>query len=252
MLYTKYTSRQIKISGPGWVSGESTLLQVLISIQSLILVPDPYYNEPGWERERGTPRGKTNSDNYNRTIRRYTLDAAIESPLSSILTRNSPYPEFEPVLIRHFLEKRTLIEREIRNWAAEDASLSTRVDSICSLLAQLAQRERAAKREASRAKRAGAFGAASGAAAAIKTSTAAAAAAASSSNETIVLDSDDDDDTPAYAKSSASSTKENQAKAIEIDSDDGGDDGGKKPAAVEMKQQETKGGNDDGGVIDLT
>lgn len=30
-------------SGPGWVAGQSTLLQVLISIQSLILVPDPYF-----------------------------------------------------------------------------------------------------------------------------------------------------------------------------------------------------------------
>lgn len=27
----------------------STFLQVLVSIQSLILVPDPYYNEPGHE-----------------------------------------------------------------------------------------------------------------------------------------------------------------------------------------------------------
>eukprot|EP00804_Cyclotella_cryptica_P021257 CCRYP_001537-RA/>CCRYP_001537-RA protein AED:0.30 eAED:0.30 QI:0/-1/0/1/-1/0/1/0/100 len=35
--------------GPDWISGESTSLQVLISIQSLILIPDPYFNEPGFE-----------------------------------------------------------------------------------------------------------------------------------------------------------------------------------------------------------
>lgn len=35
-------------SGPGWVAGQSTLLQVLISIQSLILNNEPYLNEPGW------------------------------------------------------------------------------------------------------------------------------------------------------------------------------------------------------------
>mmetsp|Transcript_19513 Transcript_19513/g.39525 ORF Transcript_19513/g.39525 Transcript_19513/m.39525 type:complete len:309 (+) Transcript_19513:902-1828(+) len=241
--------------GPGWVSGESTLLQVLISIQSLILVPDPYFNEPGWERERGTPRGKVNSDNYNAAIRRYTLDAAIESHLSNILTQTSPYPEFESVMVKHFLEKRSLIEREIGKWAAKDTSLSPRVSRVRSLLAQLAQREREAKREASRAKRSGAVAAPS----------IAAAAASSSNNETIVLDSDDDDDgagIATFSKSSVSSTKENGA--IEIDIDDDGNDGDQTPAAGEMKRSKEvvsnggridngDGGNDnDDGVIDLT
>ena len=36
-------------SGPGWDPKVSTLLQVLVSIQSLIMVPDPYFNEPGYE-----------------------------------------------------------------------------------------------------------------------------------------------------------------------------------------------------------
>ena len=35
-------------AGPGWDPQHSTLLQVLVSIQALILVPDPYYNEPGY------------------------------------------------------------------------------------------------------------------------------------------------------------------------------------------------------------
>lgn len=36
-------------AGPGWEPGKSTLLQVLISIQSLIMVPQPMFNEPGYE-----------------------------------------------------------------------------------------------------------------------------------------------------------------------------------------------------------
>ena len=32
--------------------------KVLISIQSLILCPEPYYNEPGFERSYGTTQGK--------------------------------------------------------------------------------------------------------------------------------------------------------------------------------------------------
>ena len=43
-------------SGPGWVPGRSTLLQVLISIQSMILCDEPYLNEPGWANSAGTPQ----------------------------------------------------------------------------------------------------------------------------------------------------------------------------------------------------
>lgn len=39
--------------GPGRISGKSTLLQVLISIQSLILCEEPYLNEPGWASQGG-------------------------------------------------------------------------------------------------------------------------------------------------------------------------------------------------------
>ena len=235
--------------GPGWVSGESTLLQVLISIQSLILVPDPYFNEPGWERERGTPRGKTNSENYNAAIRRYTLDAAIEAHLSSILTRASPYPEFETVMVKHFLEKKNMIEREIGQWAAEDASLCAKVSRVCSLLAQLAQREREAKREASCARRANALAAVSGAAAAISSSR---------SNEPIILDSNDDDSDAVFSAIGKSSVSSKGNIAIEIESDDDGIDCNSKSAPLEMPQQmedvsNVDGSNEDGdGVIDLT
>lgn len=32
--------------------------QVLVSIQGLILIPEPIYNEPGYEAMQGTPQGK--------------------------------------------------------------------------------------------------------------------------------------------------------------------------------------------------
>ena len=35
----------------------STLLQVFVSIQALILIKYPVYNEPGVERQQGTPEG---------------------------------------------------------------------------------------------------------------------------------------------------------------------------------------------------
>ncbi|RUS88951.1 hypothetical protein EGW08_003287 [Elysia chlorotica] len=54
-------------SGKGsevWTA-KSNLLQVLLSIQGLILVPEPYYNEAYYERQRGTQIGYENSRMYN-------------------------------------------------------------------------------------------------------------------------------------------------------------------------------------------
>lgn len=41
------------------------MLQVLVSIQGLILNSEPYFNEPGWAPMKGTPSGVTQSKNYN-------------------------------------------------------------------------------------------------------------------------------------------------------------------------------------------
>ena len=45
------------------------LLQMLISIQSLIFVDEPYFNEPGYEGTMHTPEGNKASRDYNRVIR---------------------------------------------------------------------------------------------------------------------------------------------------------------------------------------
>ena len=42
---------------------------MLVSIQSLILVPDPYFNEPGYEGSMHTPTGRAASKAYDRNIR---------------------------------------------------------------------------------------------------------------------------------------------------------------------------------------
>ena len=35
-------------AGPGWKSDQSSLYQVLVSIQTLVMHNDIYFNEPGW------------------------------------------------------------------------------------------------------------------------------------------------------------------------------------------------------------
>ncbi|CAN0381668.1 unnamed protein product, partial [Discosporangium mesarthrocarpum] len=55
--------------------------QVLVSIQSLILVPEPYFNEPGFESMLGTPQGMLRSQQYNSGIRNATLLFSMSSVL---------------------------------------------------------------------------------------------------------------------------------------------------------------------------
>ena len=60
-----------------WQAGVSSLYQVGTSIQSMMLVPDPYFNEPGNEREKGTAEGQKWSDEYNEGLRLATLRYAV-------------------------------------------------------------------------------------------------------------------------------------------------------------------------------
>mmetsp|Transcript_9187 Transcript_9187/g.13412 ORF Transcript_9187/g.13412 Transcript_9187/m.13412 type:complete len:553 (-) Transcript_9187:83-1741(-) len=111
-------------SGPGWNAGESTLLQVLISIQSLILVNDPYFNEPGYQALLGTQRGTSGSIKYNNKIRSFTLQACI-LPFLPKSASPSPgsYPEFDEVLQRHFRNKRPSLQKQLYQWYTKDQSL---------------------------------------------------------------------------------------------------------------------------------
>ncbi|KAJ3244868.1 hypothetical protein HDU78_010346 [Chytriomyces hyalinus] len=51
-----------------WVPAKSSLLQVFVSIQSLVLTREPYFNEPGYEKQIGTSEGMLNSRLYNERL----------------------------------------------------------------------------------------------------------------------------------------------------------------------------------------
>eukprot|EP01052_Picozoa_sp_SAG31_P025609 SAG31_NODE_2254_length_6073_cov_3.048711_4_plen_511_part_00 len=100
-------------SGEAWDPAVSSILQVLISIQALILVPQPYFNEPGFERSMGTPEGDAESVKYNCVIREATLRWAMLDQL-----RNPPTGLEEPVKA-HFLHRKDQILKTINGWLAE-------------------------------------------------------------------------------------------------------------------------------------
>lgn len=51
-----------------WVPQSSTMLQVLVSIQALILNAKPFFNEPGYESMYGGPEGEKRSRDYNQDV----------------------------------------------------------------------------------------------------------------------------------------------------------------------------------------
>ncbi|KAJ7530993.1 hypothetical protein O6H91_14G027500 [Diphasiastrum complanatum] len=94
-------------NGPGWVAGKSTLLQVLVSIQSLIFVKDPYYNEPGFERVE-TPQAEIENMRHRKNTLSYAILAALRKPDTF----------FEEIIFEHFRLKKTEIEVQCDQWVA--------------------------------------------------------------------------------------------------------------------------------------
>ncbi|KER27859.1 hypothetical protein T265_13718 [Opisthorchis viverrini] len=96
-----------------WDPKTSNLLQVLVSIQSLIFVSEPYFNEPGYECNYGTPLGQRESQRYNLNIRAATLRWAMLDQLCN------PPAGFEEVVYNHFKLKREAILVQLERWVAE-------------------------------------------------------------------------------------------------------------------------------------
>ncbi|XP_063222017.1 baculoviral IAP repeat-containing protein 6 isoform X2 [Bacillus rossius redtenbacheri] len=96
-----------------WNAQTSSFLQVLVSIQSLILVPEPYFNEPGYERSRGTPSGNQSSREYNSNICQATVKWAMLEQI------RNPCPCFKEVIHTHFWMKRQEIVSQVEGWIAD-------------------------------------------------------------------------------------------------------------------------------------
>eukprot|EP00479_Gromia_sphaerica_P007545 TRINITY_DN2548_c0_g1_i1.p1 TRINITY_DN2548_c0_g1~~TRINITY_DN2548_c0_g1_i1.p1 ORF type:complete len:207 (-),score=39.48 TRINITY_DN2548_c0_g1_i1:248-868(-) len=99
--------------GENW-GPQSTFLQVCVSIQSLIFIPEPYFNEPGYESEIGTPQGKSNSEEYNVEIRRGNMEYAILEML-----RNPP-KGFEEIIQNHFFLRKKEVMKLVDEWCKKD------------------------------------------------------------------------------------------------------------------------------------
>ncbi|KAL7275576.1 hypothetical protein RUND412_001473 [Rhizina undulata] len=99
-----------------WQPGLSTLLQVFVSIQSMILCENPWYNEPG--RREGT-HSKT-SDEFNLKVRISNVRWAMLDWLKDSAKKNGLWKD---VVNAHFKTNKAYLLGVVNGWAKKDPSL---------------------------------------------------------------------------------------------------------------------------------
>ncbi|GAA5993591.1 hypothetical protein JCM10908_000129 [Rhodotorula pacifica] len=100
-----------------WQPNKSTILQVLLSITSMILGTNyPFYNEPGFGAPRDDDRNKT----YNKNISLATARWAILDWLENDKYKQSIWAD---VIASHFLLRRSQILATVKDWAKKDPRL---------------------------------------------------------------------------------------------------------------------------------
>ncbi|TKS85128.1 Baculoviral IAP repeat-containing protein 6 [Collichthys lucidus] len=101
-----------------WNPQTSSFLQVLVSVQSLILVAEPYFNEPGYERSRGTPSGTQSSREYDGNIRQASVKWAMLEQM------RNPSPCFKEVSSK---SAATIITNSVPSPAEQQSSSSRHI-----------------------------------------------------------------------------------------------------------------------------
>lgn len=92
--------------GESWSAEYSSILQVLISIQSLIFVDQPFYNEPGYE----SWPDENASNTYSANIMAHTVKWAMLDQLQS------PPEYFAEAIKSHFRERGEVVLATVKRW----------------------------------------------------------------------------------------------------------------------------------------
>ena len=117
-----------------WQPKTSTFMQVMTSIQSLILVEQPCFNEPGWEREMNTPKGKKLSEDYNEEKEPHTISLAMTNMILH------PPKGFEEVVANHFRMKKEEIINKTLIWVQSATKYKQLMETNRSTLIKLLEK----------------------------------------------------------------------------------------------------------------
>lgn len=81
-----------------WNPGSSTILQVLLSLQALVLNEKPYFNEAGYDKQIGKAEGEKNSVSYNE-------NAFLVTCKSMLYLLHRPPKHFKELVEEHFSQR---------------------------------------------------------------------------------------------------------------------------------------------------
>ncbi|KAK0739516.1 hypothetical protein B0T21DRAFT_308303 [Apiosordaria backusii] len=107
--------------GPTWVPDTSTILQVLVSIQSMIFVENPYFNEPGYQNDPNFAQ----SELYSRDKEYLTVKYAINPWLMALgkasgsqtsLVTLADCNLWGDIVLKHFELKGPAILAKVKEW----------------------------------------------------------------------------------------------------------------------------------------
>lgn len=107
-----------------WDPKNSTMMQVLISIQSLIMSDMVYFNEPSFEQDQGTEEGEKLNEGYSNIVRYCNIKYAM------IEQMQNPPKGFESIVRLHFYLKKEEILKEVNKWVALAAKRQAAYQSI--------------------------------------------------------------------------------------------------------------------------
>ena len=93
-----------------WDPETSNFLRVLLSIQSLVMSEDVYFNEPGCEALKGTDNGKKLNNAYSNIVRYGNIKYAMLEHIKN------PPKGFEDIVKKHFFYKKDYIKKECSKW----------------------------------------------------------------------------------------------------------------------------------------
>ena len=86
-------------AGENWNAETSSLTQLFISISAIVMTDDPYYNEPGCEREAGTAEGQARNQGYANIVRYGTVKYSM---LDQLRNPSKGFEEVKLVVPTHY------------------------------------------------------------------------------------------------------------------------------------------------------
>lgn len=118
-----------------WNPQLSTLLQVLVSIQSIIMTEDVYYNEPGYESTKHQMEAQMLNEGYSNIVKYANVKFAMAEAL------RNPAPWFKDVIEIHFYLKKDVILEDCSKWIEQAKTtngkytglVSSHNSSLCSM-----------------------------------------------------------------------------------------------------------------------